>query len=239
MRPSASSERAAQLQATRLALLFTPELCRHDPLETLEAVLPWIEMVQVRIKHPEDPTWPSPAAALYQWTERVLELVNGSSHGRVLVLVNDRVDVAASLVQRGVDGVHLGADDCPPAIARGELPGDALIGLSTHSTRDVVDAQEEPVNYLGFGPIHATATKGYSHGIGSETAWIIANATPLPVLPIGGIHRGNIEELAPVGRAAVSSAILAADDPASAARALRQELEPPPAGGFMSSIASP
>ena len=45
--------------------------------------------------------------------------------------------------------------------------------------------------------------------------------TQLPVFAIGGITRDNVGDLAEVGRVAVGSALLAADDPARAARELR------------------
>jgi thiamine-phosphate pyrophosphorylase len=78
---------------------------------------------------------------------------------------------------------------------------------------------------LGFGPIHATATKGYAHGLGAEMAWIAAQSSNLPIVPIGGIDAHNANELARVGRVCVGSAILAAPDPAAAARALREALD--------------
>jgi thiamine-phosphate diphosphorylase len=116
--------------------------------------------------------------------------------------------------------VHLGADDAPPELARALLGPEALIGLSTHGAADVVRATELPVDYLGFGPIHATATKGYARGLGSEAAWIAAQASAYPLFPIGGIDATNASELAGVGRAAVGSALLSAPDPARAAREL-------------------
>ena len=202
-------------------LLFTPALCRQrDPLETLDAALPFTDVVQVRVEHPDDPRWAAPASELLLWTERVLERIYASAHAP-LVLVNDRVDVAHALLERGVAGVHLGTEDCPPATARDVLGPEALIGLSTHDMRQVARAQEEPVDYLGFGPIHPTATKGYTKGLGSEAAWIADAASEIPVFPIGGIDATNAAELLQVGRAAVSSAILAADDPGRAAMEIR------------------
>jgi thiamine-phosphate pyrophosphorylase len=122
------------------------------------------------------------------------------------------------LLRAGLDGVHLGADDAPPELARELLGPDVLIGLSTHTAADVARAEELPVDYLGFGPIHATETKGYRQGLGAEAAWIAAQASALPVFPIGGIEPSNAAELAEVGRAAVSRAVLAAEDPGAAAR---------------------
>lgn len=213
-------ERRARLAAARLMLLFTPELCApgREPLQVLARALPALDAIQVRLKDPELGT--SPARALYDWSLSVLELVR-AAESRALVLVNDRVDVAAALRTQGLDGVHLGADDAPPALARRLLGPAALIGLSTHAVTQVAASESAPVDYLGFGPIHPTATKGYARGLGAEAAWIAAQGSAFPLFPIGGIDAGNAAELQDVGRAAVSRAILAAEDPLAAAREIR------------------
>lgn len=213
-------DRRGRLSRARLMLLFTPELCRRDPLETLAAAWPHIDAVQVRVKPRDEPQACAPARETLAWTERVLALRADRAGLDVLVLVNDRVDVARVLADRGVDGVHLGQEDCPARIARAVLGDELLIGLSTHSTTELQAAQDEPVDYVGFGPVHATATKGYARGLGAQAAWIASAGATLPVFPIGGIDATNAAELAIVGRAAVSSAILASDDPAASAREL-------------------
>ncbi len=212
-------------------LIFTPELCpqESDPLAVLERMLPALDVIQVRIKDPELGT--SPARATSDWTRRVLELV-ARTGSETLVLVNDRVDVAAALAAQGVDGVHLGADDAPPELARALLGPAALIGLSTHCAADVARAAELCVDYLGFGPIHATATKGYAQGLGSEAAWVAARSCACPLFPIGGIDATNASELAEVGRAAVGRALLSAADPARAARELVELLRSEGSAGF-------
>jgi thiamine-phosphate pyrophosphorylase len=213
------------LSRARLCLLFTPALVRGEPLEVLESVLDHVDLIQIRAK----PTGSEATASgreTYDWTLRVLELVRARGGGTIPVLANDRVDVARSLLDRGCAGVHLGQDDCPPAVARAVLGPGPLIGLSTHHLRQVVLAGDEPVDYLGFGPIHPTATKGYERGLGAEMAWIAAEASELPLFPIGGIGLENAAELERVGRAAVSSAILTVADPVEAARTLRALLGP-------------
>lgn len=218
-----ADERRERLARARLMLLFTPELCApRAPLAVLEEAWPHVDAVQVRVKEPGLGT--SPARALLEAARAVLAL-RARAGRAVLVLVNDRVDVARVLADEGLDGLHVGADDAPPALARAELGAELLLGLSTHSAADVVRAADEPLDYLGFGPVHATATKGYARGLGSEAAWIAAQASPWPLFPIGGIERTNVDELTEIGRAAVSSAILAAEAPGEAARALRAALE--------------
>jgi thiamine-phosphate diphosphorylase len=208
-------------------LLFTPELCARAPLETLAAALPAVDVVQVRVKDPEHPGGAAPARELHSWTLRVLELVAARPELDVLVTVNDRVDVACVLQARGLDGVHLGADDAPPELARELLGPDALIGLSTHDYAAVVAASERPVDCLGFGPIWPTRTKGYARGLGAEAAWVASAATRLPLFPIGGVDATRAQELAPVGRVAVSAAILAAEDPGRAAAEIRDLIGAP------------
>jgi thiamine-phosphate diphosphorylase len=204
-------------------LLFTPELCAGDPLATLEAAREHVDVVQVRVKHAGDTSGPSPARELHDWSLRVLDLLGPDGPA---VLVNDRVDVALALQARGVAGVHLGDRDCPPEIAREQLGPEAWIGLSTHSVGEVALHQDGPLNYLGFGPVHATATKLGRQPLGPDIAWVAQAGSALPLYPIGGIDETNADALSPVGRAAVSSAILAAHDPESAARRIRAALDP-------------
>lgn len=206
-------------------LLFTPELVPsgREPLEVLDALLPEVDAVQVRTKPAGFSPAPAGAKESWEWTRTVCARVD-ERRLDVLVLVDDRVDVAASLAEAGCAGVHLGQDDAPPAEARRLLGPDALIGLSTHDPLQLTGAAEQSVDYLGFGPVFPTRTKGYDRGLGAEAAWVAQTGAALPVFPIGGIGPENAGELAAVGRAAVGSALLGADDPAAAARELRSLL---------------
>jgi len=215
---TAGDDARARLPDARLMLLFTPEAAgTNDPLEALAAALPWIDLVQVRPKPPGASRAPAAAADVERWALPALALCAPAG---VPVLVDDRVDVAIALADRGCAGVHLGRDDLPPAAARALLGPGPLIGLSTHSVAEVVAASDEPVDYLGFGPVHATDTKGYARGLGAETCWVASQGAVQPVFAIGGVAPTNAAELARVGRAAVCSAVLAADDPARVAREL-------------------
>jgi len=68
-------------------------------------------------------------------------------HG-VPFILNDRPDLA---LECGADGVHVGQDDAPPALARRLLGPDAVIGFSTHSALDLTGA--ERVNYELLGNV--------------------------------------------------------------------------------------
>ncbi|MBL8861321.1 MAG: thiamine phosphate synthase [Planctomycetes bacterium] len=218
-------ELRARLAQARLLLLFTPELAGgREPLEVLEAAAPWIDVVQIRPKPPGGASRaPCEARATRDWALRTLELDAVRRHA-LLVTVDDRVDVARWLWAQGLAGVHLGTEDAPPGAARACLGPGPLVGLSTHDLAAVAAASDLPIDYLGFGPVHATGTKGYARGLGAEAAWIAAEAATRPVFPIGGVDAVNAAELARVGRAAVGAAILGAPDPAAAARAIRAAL---------------
>ena len=209
--------RRAQLERARLLLVFTPEACAGDPLEVLARAIEAVDLIQVRPKPLGEPRARTSAREALDWTRRVLAL---RADRPVPVLVNDRLDVARTLREEGCDGVHLGQDDAPPEVARALLGPEALIGRSTHDARQVALAGLEPVDYLGLGPVFPSATKGHSHALGPERVWVAAEGSPVPLFPIGGIDLSNADELDRVGRAAVCGGVLAADDPAAAARAL-------------------
>src|SRR5258706_4148117 len=54
-----------------------------------------------------------------------------------LFVLNDRPDLALAC---GADGVHVGQDDVPAAVARRILGPDAIVGLSTHAPDELAPA---------------------------------------------------------------------------------------------------
>jgi thiamine-phosphate diphosphorylase len=106
---------------------------------------------------------------------------------------------------------------------------DLLVGLSVSTLEEVAQAAALPrgcLDYLGVGPVEATATKPEAAaplGLG-DTAQLVA-ASPLPCVAIGGIGVENAAAVRATGVAgiAVVSAICAAADPAGAAAALLAE----------------
>lgn len=213
-----------RLNRARLLLVFSPPSL-DEGLAALEQALPFVDLVQVRPKGKGNEK--SHANTARDWTRAVLELVGPPDDAVPLVMVNDHVDVAALLWDEGCVGVHLGQDDCPPKDARAFLGADPLIGLSTHSAGQVAAAWDEPVDYLGFGPVFASRTKPGRQALGADRAWIASSASTRPLFPIGGIDATCAAELAPVGRAAVASAILGAEDPRAAAEVLRALVSAP------------
>ncbi len=135
--------------------------------------------------------------------------------------VDDRVDVAMA---SGADGVHLGQSDIPVRDARRIMGDDAIIGVSVQTVEQAVEARDGGADYLGVGAVFRTATKPDAvQGIGLGPVFEIRQAVDIPVVAIGGINRGNIQDVIHAGAdsAAVVSAVVAQDDPRAAAHELR------------------
>ena len=88
------------------------------------------------------------------------------------VLIDDRVDVAAALMDdHHIHGVHIGQDDLTPHLARQILGEDAIIGLTTGTLELVQDANEyaDVIDYIGAGPFRPTPDENlrpHSAGVG-------------------------------------------------------------------------
>jgi thiamine-phosphate diphosphorylase len=158
------------------------------------------------------------ARALYDTALELLPIVR--AHG-ALLFINDRLDVA--LAAR-VDGVHLGPGDMPVAAARSIAPRDFLIGFSTDDPATALGAEQAGASYIGCGAVFGTTSKAEvgDERIGTARLADVVRAVRIPVIAIGGIEESNIHETATAGArgAAVIGAVMKADDPATAVRAL-------------------
>ena len=158
--------------------------------------------------------------------------------GRVLV-VNDRLDVAR---EAGAGGLHLGPEDLAVSLARRDWPRPRLLGASARTVETALRLVREGCDYLGVGPVYATATKsGLPPAIGLERLAEIAAAVPVPVVGIGGITGANAAAVIRAGAAgvAVVAAVAAAPDPEAATRALREVLDAAADGGLAASAPPP
>lgn len=138
--------------------------------------------------------------------------------------VNDNVDIAIAC---GADGVHVGQEDMLAADVRAKVGSSMMIGISVHSVEEAQEAVKNGADYLGVGAMFSTATKTDADVLSPETLRQICGAVDIPVVAIGGIHGGNIMELAGTGvdGVALVSAIFAAQDIEAACRELRKKSE--------------
>ena len=133
----------------------------------------------------------------------------------VPLVINDRADVALAV---GADGLHVGQDDMPYAMARALLPG-KIIGLSITALDQLDAADARAADYLGVGPIFAQATKAdAAPPLGLEGLRAARHLTDQPLMAIGGVTAANAAALRAAGAdgLAIVSAIVAADDPQAA-----------------------
>ncbi|MDR0508983.1 MAG: thiamine phosphate synthase [Candidatus Methanoplasma sp.] len=136
-------------------------------------------------------------------------------------IVNDRVDIA---ILSDADGVHLGQSDIPIKDARELLGDDKLIGMSVHSPEEARKAESEGADYVSVGSIFHTSTKHDArNGMGLDAVFTVKTAVDIPVMAIGGINRGNIQDVIRAGAdgVAVVSAVVSQKDIPSAAHELR------------------
>jgi thiamine-phosphate pyrophosphorylase len=132
-----------------------------------------------------------------------------------LFLVNDRIDLALAV---DADGVHLGQDDLPVAVARRLLGPERLIGRSTHAIEQLRRAVADGCDYAGVGPVNATPTKPGREPVGLAYVAAASAEATIPLFAIGGIDATNLEAVLAAGawRVAVVRAITAAADPGAA-----------------------
>jgi thiamine-phosphate pyrophosphorylase len=203
--------------ARPLLCLVTDRRASRRPLPeaVAAAVRGGVDWVQLREKDLE-------GAALLELAEAVAAAARAADAG-VRVLVNRRCDVALAA---GLDGVHLGFDAAPPAVARRLLGPARLLGASTHAPGELDAEARAALSYAQLAPIFAPLSKPATRpplGVGA----LRDAAGGLPLLAQGGIEAANAGACLRAGATgvAVTGAILSASDPEAAASALRAALD--------------
>ena len=151
------------------------------------------EIIQLREKYsaPKD---------FYADAKKALEIARAAN---VQIIINDRVDIALALE---ADGVHLGQDDMPPERARKILGESVVIGFSTHSVEQAVEALKLPIDYVAIGPVFATKTKENPDEIvGIEGVKSVREAIgKFPLVAIGGVTWESFREVLRAGADSVA-----------------------------------
>ena len=197
----------------RSLYLCTPD--RPDLEEFLDACIRGgVDIVQLRDKVLD-------ARALIE-RARLARRVCGD-HG-VPFILNDRPDLALEV---DADGVHVGQDDAPPALARRILGDGAVIGFSTHAPEELDAAADEPVDYLSTGPVFATATHPGRTPTGVGYVRYASERSEHPFFVTGDVKPETMPELAAAGarRFVVVRYLTESADPFASARGLRAAIE--------------
>ena len=201
-----NNECITKLQNAALYLITSPS----ENLLTIvdKALQGGVSLVQYREKEIEDDN------ILLAQAQQLCQLCRKYN---ALFIVNDRVDLAVAV---DADGVHLGQQDIPIALARHILGSQKIIGRSTTNPEEMQKAIEEGADYIGVGPVYKTPTKPNKAAAGFEYVRYAAANSPIPWFAIGGINLNNLPNVLEEGaqRVAVVRAIMQADQPALAAR---------------------
>ncbi len=107
---------------------------------------------------------------------------------RVPFVIDDRVDVALAL---DADGVHVGAEDMPVALARKLLGPGKIVGATAKTVEAALCAERDGADYVGVGAIYPTTTHDNPVRTSVETLRDIADSVGIGVLAIGGLTADN------------------------------------------------
>ncbi|MCX8131742.1 MAG: thiamine phosphate synthase [Clostridia bacterium] len=115
----------------------------------------------------------------------------------VTFIINDNTDIALMIE---ADGVHIGQDDLPIERVRELVGEEMIIGLSTHSPEQAIDAVKRGADYIGVGPLYRTFTKkDVCEPVGLEYLDYAVKNIKIPFVAIGGIKEHNVREVSERG----------------------------------------
>lgn len=181
-----------------LYLVTDAGLCRDYGLErtVAEAVEGGVTLVQLRDKHASD-------AEMIRQAKQLKVLLAGSG---VPLIINDRLAVA---LESEADGLHVGQSDTAVKAAREALGDSAILGLSINTLAELKAAPLAQLDYLGLGPVFATASKrDHASPLGFDGLARLARVATLPCVAIGGLdatHSAQVRQAGAQGLAVISA----------------------------------
>lgn len=194
----------------RVCVLVTESLCRLPWLQVVRASIDaGADCIQLREKDLE-------SGELLRRAEAVVKLCRSAN---VISIINDRPDIA---VLSGADGVHVGQTDPPASRVRRVVGVDRIVGVSTHNLEQAQQAIRDGADYIGVGPVYPSSTKPRDILPGLAYARDAARL-PIATVAISGITLDNASAVYESGVTgiAVSSAVLASEDPGGVVRELK------------------
>lgn len=144
----------------------------------------------------------------------------------IISIINDRFDIASAA---GADGVHLGNEDIPLAVARKSQLRPMIFGRTAHSLSELQQAIDDRADYISIGPVFSTPTKPAITPLGLEyvkKSLRLLDGTGVGHAAIGGITPANLDLVLEAGvkTIAVCSAISDSPDPKGICRKLKDNL---------------
>ncbi|MBN2067135.1 MAG: thiamine phosphate synthase [Candidatus Diapherotrites archaeon] len=142
----------------------------------------------------------------------------------VLFIMNNDVEIAVAVE---ADGVHLGQEDMPLEKAREVLGESKIIGITVHNVKEALEAEKHGADYVSVSPIfHTDTKKDAGKPAGIELIEEAKERVKLPIVAIGGINEGNVQEVIKAGAdsVAVISAIACSENPKEAAQRIIRKI---------------
>jgi len=189
-----------------------------DSVEWIERLLPLgVKTIQLRIKD-------TSSEILDAAIEKAVALAR---RFEARLFINDYWQLA---IKHKAYGVHLGQEDLDTASLRAISEAGLHLGLSTHNWFEIARAQAIRPSYIAIGPIFPTTLKKMRwerQGVQRLAQWAQLLGANYPMVAIGGINDGNIDEVLEtgVGSVAVVSAITQAADYQGATVALIRKIK--------------
>jgi thiamine-phosphate pyrophosphorylase len=194
----------------RLTLVVGREQARPRTIKELAeaAFAGGVTALQLREKNSTDADLYRLALSLSQFCQE---------RGKIFI-INDRLDVALAV---NADGLHLGQDDLPLAVARRHWPRPKILGATAKTPKDALEAERAGADYLGVGAIFPSPSKPGAPLLLQKT-WELIRQSSLPLVGIGGISIDNAALAWSYGfdGLAVVSALARAEDPVATAKKL-------------------
>ena len=140
-----------------------------------------------------------------------------------LFILNDHPQLVAEV---GADGIHVGQDDLSVVEARVLAGAEVLVGKSTHSLEQAIEAEREGADYIGVGPIFATPTKPDYVPVGLGLIGRVRECVRVPQFCIGGVNEETLPEVLAAGarRVVMVSGMLGARDVPAYCRRVRKDM---------------
>lgn len=124
--------------------------------------------------------------------KEALEIKELCRRYQVPFVIDDDVELARKV---DADGVHVGQNDMEADNVRALLGEDKILGVSAQTVEQAVLAEQRGADYLGVGAVFHTDSKADAQAVSYDTLKAICQAVKIPVVAIGGIGRGNVQEL--------------------------------------------
>lgn len=141
-----------------------------------------------------------------------------SRRAGVLLLVNDRIDVAMA---SGAAGAHLGGSALPIAEARRIVPREFILGVSCHTEADLRAAEVAGADYALLSPVFPPNSKDTAGDpLGVEGFSRLVSGCKMPVVALGGVSASHVRACHDAGATGVAAigSLFGASDPYAAAR---------------------